>query len=1191
MTRITIDGQAYEVQAGETILDVARRAGLGERIPTLCHAPGLPPYTSCYLCVVEQEGLGKLIPACSTQPTDGAVIHTQTDRVEASRKTALELFMSNHPADCMAPCRRGCPAGVDVQRYLDLVRTGQHLEAVKTIRRNNPFPVVCGRVCVRVCEDSCRREILDEPIAINMVKRVATDYWVEHPYAEAPAASTGKRVAVVGGGPAGLTAAYYLRMMGHAVSVFEAKDKLGGMLRWGIPDYRLPQHLLDFEIQQILNLGVDVEVNARVGSPELPFDRIRDAFDAVYLAVGAQAGASARIKGEEHPNVLIGVDFLERVKNGEACQIQGKTVAVIGGGNTAVDAARTALRLGAASVMMLYRRTRAEMPANVEEIHACDHEGVDIRLLIAPLAVQADGPRLEGIVCQRMKLGEPDPSGRRRPVPVPDSEHLIPCDVIIGAIGQKVDLSGFMESKGQRLETHRWGSIKVDEYSFATTLEGVFAGGDAMDGEVVIDAIGHGHRAALSIDQFLKVGRAHRAPTPSERGLPFSARLENFGEVTAKDLPKMPPIKRAKQGELEVGARISTFEEVDLSLSEAEAVTEAQRCLACGCSAFEDCELRALCERYDLGEDISGQIIKHPIDASHPQINLDPNKCILCARCIRTCGEVMGLSILGLVNRGFEAVIAPSMGRPLVETACISCGNCVDACPTAALEFKALAQNRAPHPSPATQGADHCTLCGELCDVVLTENLWGHAIRPRRDERAGLQLLCELGRYGEVALIEPATPQARLKTPLLRDKATGALKPASWPEAIAKAAIGLKAAAAAHGRRAVLLSGGPDLSYEEAFALNALGAEINASVSSLYALSRGVDGHALDGLYGVTQSTASFEALEAAEVILVVGQDPMTLSPSGAARLRRAKRGGARIVDMTSRPNPVAQIADLSLNLKRGSSSLLFGWLLGQVLTRRKAHALYQMQAALSAIDEGRVLEACGVRREAVYALMELLCGAKRVVITYGQDAAGERAPDDLLTLALFTEVLGGASSGVVLVSEAPNLEGLRRAGLLMASTADRRMLDETLKAGGIRAALIMREDPDQDPGYAAALSGLDFLVVSDVTLTATAARADVVFPASVHWETGGTFIRSDRRIFKTAARVEAYTHHSNEALLGHLARAMDADTARMSAPPLNEGLSPRPQRLAWPIPVPRFAHPQGGGADLRARPLKQAPR
>ena len=226
--KIQLDDKTYEAQPNETILDVARRNGLGERIPTLCHEPGLPPYTSCYVCVVEVKGMGKLMPACSTPVSEGMVVWTQNERVEGARKTALELLLSAHPADCIAPCVRGCPAGVDVQRYLAQARRGDYVGAVRTIRERNPLPVVCGRVCVRKCEEVCRRQILDTPVGINMVKRAAADAWLDHPYAETPKADTGKKAAIVGGGPAGLTAAYFLRMAGHRVTLFESQDKLGG---------------------------------------------------------------------------------------------------------------------------------------------------------------------------------------------------------------------------------------------------------------------------------------------------------------------------------------------------------------------------------------------------------------------------------------------------------------------------------------------------------------------------------------------------------------------------------------------------------------------------------------------------------------------------------------------------------------------------------------------------------------------------------------------------------------------------------------------------------------------------------------------------------------------------------------------------------------------------------------------------
>ncbi len=1156
---ITLDGTTVSATRGDTILAAATRAGLEDRIPTLCYEPGLPPYTSCFVCVVELEGRDRLLPACSTPAEPGMVLHSTSEKVTASRRTALELMLSDHPADCVAPCRRGCPAGVDVQLYLALAKEGKYGDAVQVIRERNPFPGVCGRVCVRKCEDVCRRELLDDqPVGINMVKRTVADWWNEHPYDEAAGPATGKHVGVVGGGPAGLTAAYFLRLQGHAVTVYEGREKAGGMLRYGIPDYRLPQDILDLEIQRIVDLGVDLRTGVRIGE-DMPLRSLRDGHDAVFLTVGAQQGSPARIEGEEHPMVLSGVVFLGALTRGEVVPITGRKVAVIGGGNTAIDAARTALRLGAEHVTILYRRTRNEMPANLEEIEAAEHEGVRMEMLIAPVAVASEGEALTGLVCRKMQLGEPDASGRRRPVPVEGSDHSVAFDVVIAAIGQKVDLAGLDEG----LEVTRWGSIKADEWSCATSLDGVFAGGDALTGpSVVIDAIAHGRRAALSMDQYLKVGEPVRALEP------FSARKENFGEVRKKDLPPGEPGRRHRQDELAAVERVATFDEVEQALYDHEVEAEAGRCLSCGCAASESCDLRRLAERYGLDDSIRGQTVKREVDVSHPRLVVDTNKCILCTRCVRTCGDMLGISALGLVNRGFETVLSPSLGRPLAETDCIACGNCVDSCPTGALSFKAPAQSQ----PEVTRTGSACTLCGDLCTVDLAQNAFGLSARPPVDG-GPRQLLCELGRQG---LPELATGE-RLTTPLVRRD--GRLAPATWDAAIARAVEGLTRVATEHGTGSLLVSGGGELTCEEAARLATLGRKgFHARTGSLGLVAADADTRVLDSVTGATRSSATYEDLEAASCVLVVGDDPMEANPVAAARIRRAARRGARIIAITSAPTRITGLADLCLEVRRGTSSLVLGWMLRKLLEeRRDSRDDGKVRQALTGVTPDRLRSDCGIGPAAARAALELLASVEGTVVAVASlDARLERSPGALPVLVELVEILsdGAEGSGVLLTSGVPNLHGLRLAGLLPADDVEEADLAAAIQGRNLRGAWIVREDPDENRDLGPALARLEFLVVQDCFMTATAARADVVLPASTHLETGGTLVRADRRILRTRPAAPPRTACSLCDVLEQAGRRVGLDPAAMGQGVVSElgGDAThlrRPAVVAWSAAVP----------------------
>jgi formate dehydrogenase beta subunit len=473
------------------------------------------------------------------------------------------------PADWEAyvvPCRDACPAHIDIPRYLYLISKGKYSEALAVIREKVPFPGVLGRVCVHPCEQACRRNDLnkDEPLCIKFLKRFAADnengLWKKNRKKEQP---TGKKVAVIGAGPAGLTAALYLSKKGHAVTVFEALSRTGGMMRVGIPRYRLPADILDSEINEIVSTGVQILTDKRIESLDGLFEQ---GFDAVFIGIGAHKGMKAGIKGEDLPGVMDGVDFLRRVGLGEKVQI-GKIIGVVGGGNAAVDCARTALRLGAKKVTMFYRRTRAEMPAAPEEITEALHEGVEIEYLCAPSEVRTRNDGKLEFDCSRMRLGEPDASGRPRPEPIPNSEFTTILDNLISSIGQIADIP-----TGYNVETGKGNVIKTNTNTLETNKRGVYAGGDIVTGPAsVIGAIAQGRLAASSIDKYLG-GNGIIDEQLTELEIPESVFGQDL-EFTNKKQAIMPCIHDQE--------RLQSFLEVETGYPEKVAVEEAKRCFRC----------------------------------------------------------------------------------------------------------------------------------------------------------------------------------------------------------------------------------------------------------------------------------------------------------------------------------------------------------------------------------------------------------------------------------------------------------------------------------------------------------------------------------------------------------------------------------------------------------------------------------
>ncbi|MGE5391644.1 MAG: FAD-dependent oxidoreductase [Deltaproteobacteria bacterium] len=724
MIHLTIDGKNLTGRKGQTILDVARAGGI--EIPTLCHDERLKPYGSCGICVVQLEGSENLVRSCATAASDGMVVYTDNPRIRKSRKMTLELLLSDHNGDCRPPCSKACPAHTDCQGYVGLIANGKYNEATALIKEAIPVPLSIGLVCPHPCEDACRRQLVEEPVAIAALKAFAAWQDLHDPqaYEIQTKPATGKKAAIIGSGPAGLTAAFFLAKGGHQVTVYDAMPEFGGMLRYGIPEYRLPKKLLDKEIDNIRKLGVKFVPNTRVNS-DITLEELRQQYDAVFLGIGAWTSSRIDCPGEDLPGVLGGIDFLRDAAMQRPVEI-GPKVAIIGGGNTAMDAARTSVRLGASEVMVLYRRTRAEMPAEDLEIEEAIEEGVKFHFLVAPAEISAENGRVNAIRMQVMELGEPDKSGRRRPVPTGE-EKVIAVDNVIAAIGQQVNTAGF-----EGLELTRWGSLAADESNFLTNLPGVFAGGDGVTGPgIAIEAVAQGKEAARAMNDYL-AGKemVYTKPYLVEK------------QVSADDFAGKIREPRAKLKHADPALRRSNFELVSQVFDPAEAEREAGRCLECGCMDYFECKLIKYAGQYQANPvHLAGAKHPVPVYSGHPYIIQDAGKCIFCSLCIRTCDEVIGAGAWGLVHRGFETIIQPELDLPLQLTDCISCGECVNVCPTGALTTRDPIAKQVP--LALSPNLTHCSQCSMECTQVIESygSLQVRAVPP-----AG-GLLCERGRF------------------------------------------------------------------------------------------------------------------------------------------------------------------------------------------------------------------------------------------------------------------------------------------------------------------------------------------------------------------------------------------------------------------------------------------------------------
>lgn len=734
MINLTINGQKVTAPAGSTILEAATQNGI--YIPTLCYDSAVEIYGACGLCVVEAEGVPKLLRSCSAKISEGMVINTESERVVKSRKIAMELLMSAHDGDCIAPCQLACPANTDCQGYVGLIANGKFEDALKLIKDTNPLPASIGRVCPHPCEKACRRAKVEKPINIAQLKFFAADVDLKgKAYLPKCAPATGKKVAVVGGGPAGLTAAYYLRILGHEVTVFDMMDKMGGMLRYGIPQYRLPKEILDAEIGLIEKLGVRLVNNCKFGK-DITLDMLKSVNDAVILAPGAWKSSPMRVKGEDINGVYGGIDFLRGVIQGNPAPI-GEKVAICGGGNTAMDACRTAVRLGAKEVYVIYRRTEKEMPAEEIEIKESKEEGVIYKFLTNPIEIHEENGKVCGMTLQLMELGEPDASGRRKPVAIEGKTEYLPLDSVIMAIGQKLDGTDFENVVSL---TDR-GTINADEDTFLTNLDGVFAIGDATNkgASIAIAAIGEADRCVKSVDAYL-----------NGKELDFTPKYLSKRDDERIDVSSKAVVPRTNAKVLDSDIRKSNFDEVSLGLAVEEAKKEAERCLECGCREYFKCRLLSVAQRYDIHPDrFAGEMPQKYTRDENSFIERNTAKCILCGLCVRSCKEVMDISAIGLLGRGFKTSVSPAFALPLDQTKCTNCGLCVKLCPTGALTEKSALDKQVP--LKEQYSIEKVTVDGKECKLLVSRYN-GEVIRavPQNDNARA----CGLSREELIKLVK-----------------------------------------------------------------------------------------------------------------------------------------------------------------------------------------------------------------------------------------------------------------------------------------------------------------------------------------------------------------------------------------------------------------------------------------------------
>ena len=728
---IEVDGKQFTGREGQTILEVCRDNGID--VPTLCYEPKLPGFGACRMCVVEVEGESTPPISCSRAAEPEMVVQTQTQRLREIRKTNLELIFSDHNAYCLPPCQNKCPSHIDIPGFLKANTEGNFIESARIFKRTIPFPSVLGRVCPAPCEEHCRRDEVEEAIAIRDSHRYAGDQVLKTsaatgapapvPFAVQPA--TGKRVAVIGSGPAGMAAAYYLLIAGHDVTVYERDPAPGGMLRYGIPQYRLPKvEVLEAEYNSVTELGGKVVCNMELGKDYTLDDLQNQGFDAVCVAIGCYETNKLGVPGEEADGVLDGLEYLRIATLGLPYPGHaGKRVVVIGGGFTSMDCTRTSVRQGASEVTLVYRRDMKDMPA-ANEVHEAIEEGARAIFQAAPTRVVTDkNDKVTGVEFQRMAMGAPDASGRRRPEPVAGTEFVIECDRVLLAIGQGPQLD-WLSHGSDGVEATKNRRLAADAVTFTTGRPGVFGTGDVRVGAAtVVQAVAEGRRSAYAIDAFLQGQDLEAIKTRQTLAEP----QPEFLNIVPYTNEVKEPRFRLKAMPAEV--RNKSYIEYEIPYSQTEAMAESKRCLQCTCEAIGYCDLRrqgieygttlatlepertGFSHRSVTENRFTGTNHDYVRDDSHAFILREPARCIDCGRCANVCKEVVGAACYDFMRTGFDTLVTTPLDMSLNTTPCVSCGRCAETCPTGALMPKPRVLEK------YDVDESRCILCGICVDA------------------------------------------------------------------------------------------------------------------------------------------------------------------------------------------------------------------------------------------------------------------------------------------------------------------------------------------------------------------------------------------------------------------------------------------------------------------------------------------
>ncbi|MEF1288705.1 formate dehydrogenase subunit alpha [Vibrio sp. M260118] len=1062
MIEIIIDGKYRIVEQGSTLLEAAKVCGV--EIPSLCGLNKSNQKVPCDLCVVEVES-GGTQRACELEVYSGLNVITQSEQLRAHRKQALNRIMQDHYADCEAPCKTACPAGVDIQSYLYYIAQNDHHKAIEVIKKTLPMPLSIGRVCPAFCESECRRSLVDDSIAIRQLKRHAADADLAAQESYVPEKKPAKdlSIAIIGSGPGGLTAGYYLSNEGYDVTVFESMPKAGGWLRYGIPEYRLPKTILDKEIELMCRNGMKIKTDQKLGQ-DFSLSQLSKDYDAVCLAVGASLAVEMNYPGSDLDGCYLGVDYLKDYIT-EQNYTTGQKVAVIGGGNTAIDCARTARRTGA-DTTLIYRRTREEMPAEDYEIEEAEHEGVKFLFLTTPAENIADSNgRVNSVRLEKMVLGAPDSSGRRRPQAT--GEFFIQeFDTVIAAVSQKPDLS-FLDNDSLSIPLTRWNTAQTDDNTMHTGTGNIFSIGDFRRGPATaVEAVGDGRVAAKAIDLYLN-GDMADMPKPE-----FNSRKEKkLAQVDPLHFEHIEKVARSVMPELTPEQREQSFDEVELGFDNEEAIQEAMRCLECGCQANTQCDLRDYSTEYGAEQEfkvsvevkshsdwlnLRGKDARHKfsVDRSSQFIEFDANRCISCGQCIQACSEQAVHGILNFVHdeNGRPALRPddrPHFGSTrnghiqMGDSNCVQCGTCVQACPTGAMvDSRDRSQGR---DETLKQVDTICTYCGVGCKLTMHVDEANNQVRYVTGANSPVNegMLCVKGRFG----FDFIADDSRLITPLIRKD--GWLQPASWDEAIELIAKKFSAIKQDFGGNALAGFSSAKTTNEDNYAFQKfIRRELGTNnVDHCARLCHASSVTGLEASLGSGAMTNDIPSIKHSDVIFIIGSDTTSAHPIIASHIKQAIRHhGARLVIADPKRIDMVDHAELYLAHRPGTDVMLLNGIMQQIIKNGWYDQEYieervdgfdtllqEVMSPAYALDKVELVT--GVSSDDIFAMARTIGTAERTAVYYSmgitQHTTGHDNVRSIANLQLLCGNIGIEGGGINPLRGQSNVQGACDMGAL----------------------------------------------------------------------------------------------------------------------------------------------------------------